>query len=52
MGKKLNSALLQAERGLIIVGDSDELRSKSSAWSNFLDWMVMKKLILCYEYQQ
>jgi hypothetical protein len=29
LGKKLNSALLQAKRGLIIVGDINELSQKS-----------------------
>jgi hypothetical protein len=49
MGKKLNSALLQAERGLIIVGDVKNLSLKSAAWTNFIDWMVSKRLVVTYQ---
>jgi hypothetical protein len=49
LGKKLNSALLQAERGLIIVGDVKNLSLKSAAWGNFIDWMVSKRLVVTYQ---
>lgn len=48
LGKKLTSALLQAERGLVIVGDLQRLGRRSGMWGNFVDWMVGKRLVVDY----
>jgi hypothetical protein len=49
--KKLTSALLQAERGLIIVGNIKELSEKSKEWKHFIKWLALKKLVLNYKGQ-